>query len=107
MVVLYVIVFFQAEDGIRDYRVTGVQTCALPICGTARLFTIVVAVWIPESPSRRRRPSAHLRPGGLLGRLKRLLIRLGALWVKPRSGMSGAGTSCGCVSVISRACACG
>src|SRR6266487_1753956 len=24
-------VFFQAEDGIRDGRVTGVQTCALPI----------------------------------------------------------------------------
>src|SRR6266487_4792756 len=24
--------FFQAEDGIRDGRVTGVQTCALPIC---------------------------------------------------------------------------
>src|SRR6266850_5239747 len=25
--------FFQAEDGIRDYKVTGVQTCALPISG--------------------------------------------------------------------------
>src|SRR5256885_5159292 len=28
--------FFQAEDGIRDYKVTGVQTCALPISGVAR-----------------------------------------------------------------------
>src|SRR3989454_6790382 len=27
--------FFQAEDGIRDYKVTGVQTCALPICPAA------------------------------------------------------------------------
>src|SRR5256885_12342140 len=27
----FVIFFFQAEDGIRDYKVTGVQTCALPI----------------------------------------------------------------------------
>src|SRR2546426_8842411 len=27
----YVFFFFQAEDGIRDYKVTGVQTCALPI----------------------------------------------------------------------------
>src|SRR5256885_10902635 len=27
-----VVFFFQAEDGIRDYKVTGVQTCALPIC---------------------------------------------------------------------------
>src|SRR5947207_5686497 len=25
--------FFQAEDGIRDHCVTGVQTCALPISG--------------------------------------------------------------------------
>src|SRR2546426_3527897 len=28
--------FFQAEDGIRDYKVTGVQTCALPISADAR-----------------------------------------------------------------------
>src|SRR5205085_6351612 len=28
--------FFQAEDGIRDLTVTGVQTCALPICITER-----------------------------------------------------------------------
>src|SRR5256885_8349407 len=27
--------FFQAEDGIRDYKVTGVQTCALPICAAS------------------------------------------------------------------------
>src|SRR3989454_12463196 len=27
----YAVFFFQAEDGIRDYKVTGVQTCALPI----------------------------------------------------------------------------
>src|SRR2546426_7860112 len=32
--------FFQAEDGIRDYKVTGVQTCALPIlsCPPPRAF---------------------------------------------------------------------
>src|SRR5437764_10755986 len=30
--------FFQAEDGIRDTSVTGVQTCALPICPPRRLF---------------------------------------------------------------------
>ena len=27
--------FFQAEDGIRDWSVTGVQTCALPILRTS------------------------------------------------------------------------
>ena len=32
---LSVIFFFQAEDGIRDDLVTGVQTCALPIYSTA------------------------------------------------------------------------
>src|SRR5437763_15297714 len=31
MIVLVSIFFFQAEDGIRDTSVTGVQTCALPI----------------------------------------------------------------------------
>src|SRR5256885_6691293 len=31
--------FFQAEDGIRDYKVTGVQTCALPISGRYELFS--------------------------------------------------------------------
>src|SRR5256885_7031976 len=30
--------FFQAEDGIRDYKVTGVQTCALPIYGWISRF---------------------------------------------------------------------
>src|SRR5687767_15766456 len=29
--------FFQAEDGIRDKLVTGVQTCALPISGSVLL----------------------------------------------------------------------
>src|SRR5256884_2652131 len=31
MAILYLVFFFQAEDGIRDVAVTGVQTCALPI----------------------------------------------------------------------------
>src|SRR2546422_7035944 len=32
-VVIFIFFFFQAEDGIRDVAVTGVQTCALPIWG--------------------------------------------------------------------------
>src|SRR5256885_2596627 len=35
--------FFQAEDGIRDYKVTGVQTCALPICLSPRLGLAMAA----------------------------------------------------------------
>src|SRR5215211_5383093 len=38
--------FFQAEDGIRDHCVTGVQTCALPICRV-----------IPPREPRRQGPS--------------------------------------------------
>src|SRR5205085_8208679 len=34
--------FFQAEDGIRDLTVTGVQTCALPISGE---FLSQVGLW--------------------------------------------------------------
>src|SRR5205807_4180043 len=39
--------FFQAEDGIRDYKVTGVQTCALPIfasCPASEIESVVVSV---------------------------------------------------------------
>src|SRR5439155_3433604 len=35
--------FFQAEDGIRDGHVTGVQTCALPISTSASLIHVVSA----------------------------------------------------------------
>src|SRR5215471_19049494 len=38
--------FFQAEDGIRDLYVTGVQTCALPICGVPAAVPIP-AGWKP------------------------------------------------------------
>src|SRR5260221_5080594 len=42
--------FFQAEDGIRDHCVTGVQTCALPIFTCAEIFTVglseqVMVIW--------------------------------------------------------------
>src|SRR5437867_12536967 len=36
--------FFQAEDGIRDRTVTGVQTCALPISGTVEAGSMTVRV---------------------------------------------------------------
>src|SRR5690606_40230761 len=35
--------FFQAEDGIRDFHVTGVQTCALPIYYP--LYSVALAEW--------------------------------------------------------------
>src|SRR5690625_6098973 len=39
-----VIFFFQAEDGIRDGHVTGVQTCALPISADEAAATILKGV---------------------------------------------------------------
>src|SRR5688500_20300030 len=38
-------IFIQAEDGIRDYKVTGVQTCALPILRRCS--------WVPGLAPRR------------------------------------------------------
>src|SRR2546426_9529754 len=45
--------FFQAEDGIRDYKVTGVQTCALPISAARHQC----------ERHRRRHGDARPRPG--------------------------------------------
>src|SRR5204862_4750279 len=52
--------FFQAEDGIRDLYVTGVQTCALPIWahrsfvdGTRPVVRVAVGGRRPERASRR------------------------------------------------------
>src|SRR3989442_11223150 len=44
--------FFQAEDGIRDADVTGVQTCALPIY-FGQTFFITAAVWKNVCPKLR------------------------------------------------------
>src|SRR5205807_4082169 len=59
--------FFQAEDGIRDYKVTGVQTCALPIFRRKRAL-------MSSSINASRQSANHGQPrvsklvGELLGR---------------------------------------
>src|SRR5256885_5647722 len=62
--------FFQAEDGIRDYKVTGVQTCALPI----------------SSPSPR-----SISDGGSIGRVS--VTSNPKFRVTPRSGQGRLETS--------------
>src|SRR5256885_10419339 len=66
--------FFQAEDGIRDYKVTGVQTCALPIlmrqpkpfeflhpaCRTNRTWDRASLV-LPGTPMARNFAPSHSR----------------------------------------------
>src|SRR5207244_11497835 len=44
-------IFFQAEDGIRDDLVTGVQTCALPISWSSN-STIELAALLSNNPDR-------------------------------------------------------
>src|SRR5256885_2761527 len=57
--------FFQAEDGIRDYKVTGVQTCALPISdpgrrvGAGGIRAARRALLGPRGVARRRRSEEH------------------------------------------------
>src|SRR5690606_39462135 len=81
-VIVVAFFFFQAEDGIRVFHVTGVQTCALPISGTpgppvspdgtststaATSTATTAAATIPMSSGRRRRPGGGGGWGGWCG----------------------------------------
>src|SRR5690606_40221452 len=46
--------FFQAEDGIRAFHVTGVQTCALPICFIVFITLHVIASLLRDRETYRR-----------------------------------------------------
>src|SRR5207302_7647936 len=59
--------FFQAEDGIRDFHVTGVQTCALPIYLT-QVAEDIAAAGI--------QPAAHKLMSPALARRERWLLAL-------------------------------
>src|SRR5690606_39284542 len=52
---LTVFFFFQAEDGIRDFHVTGVQTCALPISSCVLPLMFTRAGSTPSSSASRAR----------------------------------------------------
>src|SRR5207253_8678464 len=52
---VFLFFFFQAEDGIRDGHVTGVQTCALPICLPAAAQAITTTDAFPKTAVRRLR----------------------------------------------------
>src|ERR1022692_4499506 len=62
--------FFQAEDGIRDYKVTGVQTCALPIwcehvgklCGIDREGAVAAVISGPALTSSDRAAGVRFSP---------------------------------------------
>src|SRR5438270_4147054 len=67
---LFCVFFFQAEDGIRDLTVTGVQTCALPISGrtwhsertTGIYMTLLLRPKLVPVRSEERRVGKECRP---------------------------------------------
>src|SRR5206468_8374969 len=65
-----VLIFFQAEDGIRGLIVTGVQTCALPICpniahcGKPRAASSSLPLIRMRQRSEERRVGKECRPRG-------------------------------------------
>src|SRR5256885_3759463 len=86
--------FFQAEDGIRDYKVTGVQTCALPILECCRLDK-----WFPRllsvAFSNRDRSGDRFAHPGFARRTEKLLPRLLMIMLPPlRSEERRVGKEC-------------
>src|SRR2546425_9628222 len=72
--------FFQAEDGIRDKLVTGVQTCALPILARpARVDRLGAAPRARELPAR-----PALVPRGSRGRRRLARVRAPREWSRVR-----------------------
>src|SRR2546430_11270951 len=57
--------FFQAEDGIRDLTVTGVQTCALPISSVKAYFGLKLAGYTAEHPALTKARERILEMGGV------------------------------------------
>src|SRR5699024_559278 len=80
--------FLQAEDGIRDRNVTGVQTCALPISACGRGSSLPPPA---RAPGRRRPASTCGRPAGS----RRTSRSTGARSPRPRGG-----TRTRCASVL-------
>src|SRR2546425_5458091 len=71
--------FFQAEDGIRDKLVTGVQTCALPIWLQARLM----------SQALRKLTAAISRSGAVLIFINQIREKIGIMFGNPETQPGG------------------
>src|SRR5437870_10888996 len=80
--------FFQAEDGIRDGHVTGVQTCALPISETGvtnvhhfkkvlyqNIYNNIDVEFLLRSEERRVGKSVYLGGGRIIKRKKKSSLR--------------------------------
>src|SRR5688572_31794095 len=79
MLFVFFFFFFQAEDGIRDLTVTGVQTCALPIwrrgranggdqaagCADAAVAELAFSIRGPAAAADGRAGEVHDGPGAV------------------------------------------
>src|SRR5207249_5120638 len=72
--------FFQAEDGIRDRNVTGVQTCALPICRAARSQRQCSRPREPLCPNRSRPRNPQTGSSRSRGAVRSEERRVGKEW---------------------------
>src|SRR5262249_57973188 len=86
---LLVFFFFQAEDGIRDWSVTGVQTCALPIsCGTWSLAGVELGGPVLTEASRE---AGFTNEAGVDGTVRFLRNVMGLRSEERRVGKEGGG----------------
>src|SRR2546425_8333639 len=81
IVLIYFFFFFQAEDGIRDKLVTGVQTCALPISVADSFSAGRLLSTICHTPERDSRTSTVTASGFAL-----VIVTLYAAVMRCRAG---------------------
>src|SRR5688572_2350508 len=75
--------FFQAEDGIRDLTVTGVQTCALPIYETLDGITILKGSEVDILPD-----GSLDYPDDLLGQMDFVVASVHSRFTMPQTEMT-------------------
>src|SRR5438105_10399057 len=95
IVLFFFFFFFQAEDGIRDPLVTGVQTCALPICAGYRSHLqytggLCFRYW-PAWSDRRNHSLwlARVRTPDSRGLRQACRIQAKGLWISPGGSAVG------------------
>src|SRR6266481_6706443 len=88
---LILVFFFQAEDGIRDGTVTGVQTCALPICLRMRFaaWLVLFATLLLWSGNWIVARAAREEIGPALATVGRLILVLAILLPFTFRGLTG------------------
>src|SRR5207247_5452199 len=93
-----VVFFFQAEDGIRDPLVTGVQTCALPIwaSSTEPYSLISSASWAWDSKNRRLAAGYFVATRSAGGQVARAAMAEPSATAMTRSEERRVGKECGC-----------